>query len=94
LNGLDLVSVSPKSPLVIRDCRGLAKQGDVEKIGFAGVSTRGLRSANHSWDEIGPNRVGMDPIVEFGERAVEIPRNGKASILVFLTALESAWPPV
>jgi hypothetical protein len=44
---------------------GLAKQSDVEKISFAGVSTGGLRSANHSWDEVGLNRIGVDPVVEF-----------------------------
>jgi hypothetical protein len=44
---------------------GLAKQSDIEKISFARVSTGGLRSANHSWDEVGLNRIGVDPVVEF-----------------------------
>ena len=67
---------------------GLAKQGDVKKIGLAGVSTSSLRSANDSRNEVGLNRLGMNPIVEFGERAVKIPRKGKPSVLVFLEALE------
>jgi hypothetical protein len=31
----------------------LTKQSDVEKIGFAGVSAGGLRSTDHSWEEVG-----------------------------------------
>jgi hypothetical protein len=66
----------------------LAKQRNVEKVGFTRVGAGGLRGANHSWDEVGLYRVGMDPVVEFGERAVQIPCKGKASVLVFLEALE------
>jgi len=67
---------------------GLAKKSHVEKVGFTRVSTGGLRCANHSWDEVGLYRVGMDPVVEFRERAVQIPCKGKASVLVFLETLE------
>ena len=66
----------------------LAKQSDVEKISFAGVGTSRLRSAHHSGDEVRLNRLGMDPVVEFGQRPVEIPRDGKTPVLVFLETLE------
>jgi hypothetical protein len=89
LDGSAIAHIALESGICLAPLLGsLAKQGDIEKIGFAGISTRGLRSANHSRDQVCLNRVGMDPVVEFGKCTVEIPRKGKASVLIFLEALE------
>ncbi len=68
--------------------RGLAEEGDVEQVGFAGINQRGLGFGDGGWDECFLDRVGVDAVVDFGERALEIPTELKAVVFVVLEALE------
>ena len=47
-----------------------------------------LRGGDDGRDEVGFDGVGVDTVVEFGEGAVEVPREGEAAVLVHLEALE------
>ena len=67
---------------------GLAEQGDVEQVGLVGVGDGGLRGRDLGRDEMGFHRVGVDAVIELGEGAVEIPREGEAAVFVVLEALE------
>lgn len=67
---------------------GLAKQGHVEQIGFVGVRDGGLRRRNLRRDEMGLHRVGMNPVIELGKGAIEIPSQGEAAVFVVLEPLE------
>ena len=66
----------------------MAEQGDVQDIGLAGVGYGGLGRCHRRGYQAGLDGIGMDTIVELGERSVEIPRQGQAAILVFLEPLE------
>ncbi len=65
---------------------GLAEEGHVEHIGFAGIDEAGLRLAQLRRDQVRLNGVGVDAVVDFGEVAADIPAEGLA--LGFLEALE------
>ncbi len=49
---------------------------------------RGLGFGDGGWDECFLDRVGVDAVVDFGERALEIPTELKAVVFVVLEALE------
>ena len=51
----------------------LAEQGDVEDVGLIGVSEICLIPGNGGRDDVCLNGVGMNAVVKFGQRAVEVP---------------------
>lgn len=67
---------------------GLAEEGNVEEIGLVGVGKGGLLRCDFGGDQMGLDGVGVEPVVDLGEGAVEIPREREAAVLVLLEALE------
>ena len=57
-------------------------------IRLGGVADGGLRGRDLRRDEVRLDRVGVDAVVAPGERAIEVPREGKAAVFVFLETLE------
>lgn len=68
--------------------RCLAKEGNVEEVGLVGVGEPGLSRSDRGRDQMGFDRIGVDTIVQLGERAVEVPRQREAAVLVLLQPLE------
>ena len=68
--------------------RGLAEEGDVEQVGFAGINGGGLRLGDGWRDEGFLDRVGMNAVVDLGEGALEVPIQLEAVIFVVFKALE------
>ena len=67
---------------------GVAKEGDVQQIRFRRVGDGCLRGCDEGGDEMRLHRVRVDAVIQLRKRAVEIPREREAAILVFLEALE------
>ena len=67
---------------------GLAEESDVEQVGFGGVGDGGLGGGDLGRDEVLFDRVGVDAVVELGEGAIEVPRQGEAAAFVFFETLE------
>jgi hypothetical protein len=67
---------------------GLAEEGDVEKVGLVSVGESGLLCRDLCRDEVGLDGVGVEPIVDLGQGAVEVPVEGEATIFVLLQTLE------
>ena len=53
--------------------RGLAKEGDIEEIGLAGIGDGCLRRGDFRRNEMLTDGIGVDSVGEFGERAIEVP---------------------
>ena len=68
-------------------CR-LAKQGDVEDIGLAGIDCRRLRIGHGRRDQRIPDGVSVDAIVDLGKSAPEIPIELETAVFVVFEALE------
>ncbi len=68
--------------------RGLAEEGDVEQVGFAGVNEAGLGLGDGGGNERLLDGVGMDAVVDLGEGALEVPAELEAVVFVVLEALE------
>ena len=67
---------------------GLAEKGDVEEIRLRGVGEGGLLRGDFSRNQMGLDGVGVEPVVDLGEGAIEIPSERKAAVLVLLEPLE------
>ena len=67
---------------------GLAEEGDVEQVGFAGVDRCRLRFGNGGRDERLLDGVGVDAVIDLRERALEVPPELEAVIFVVLEAAE------
>jgi len=52
---------------------GDTKQGDVEQVGFAGIHHAGLRPGQGRRDQAFLDGVGVDLVVDLGQRALEVP---------------------
>ncbi len=68
--------------------RGLAEEGDVEQVGFVGIDERGLGLGDGRRDERLFDGVGVDAVIDLGERALEIPPELEPVVFVVLEATE------
>jgi len=68
--------------------RGLAEEGDVEKVGLAGVNGGSLRLRNGGGNERLLDGVCVDAVVDLGESALEVPVELEAVVFLVLEALE------
>jgi len=67
---------------------GVAKERDVEQVGFAGVDGSRLRLGDGGRDEGFLDGVGVDAVIDLRERALEVPAELEAVVFVVLEALE------
>ena len=67
---------------------GLTEEGDVQDIRFAGVSDSCLGCGDDSGNQVLFDGIGVDPVVELGEGAVEIPCEREPMVFVLLKALK------
>ena len=67
---------------------GLAEQGDIEDVGLIGVGEICLIPGNGGRDDVRLNGVGMDAVVQLGQRAVEVPAQRRAAVFVFFKTLK------
>ena len=68
--------------------RGLAEQGDVEQVGLAGIGEGRLRGRDFGRNEVSLHRIGVNAVIQLGQRAIEVPGEGKAATFVVLEPLE------
>ncbi len=68
--------------------RGLAEEGDVEQVGFVGIDERCLSLGDGRRDEGFFDGVGVDAVVDLGERALEVPPELETVALVVLETLK------
>jgi len=62
----------------------LAKQGDVEQVGFTGVGDGSLCRSDCGWNQVRLDGVGVNAVVEFGKGAVQVLGQRQAKVFVFL----------
>jgi len=67
---------------------GLAKEGDVEQVGFAGVNGSRLRLGDGGRDEGFFDGVGVDAVIDLRESALKVPAELEAVVFVVFEALE------
>ena len=68
--------------------RRLSEERDIEDVGLAGVGDRGLRRRDLRRDEVRLDGIGVNAVVELGKRAVEIPSQRQAAVLLLLEPAE------
>lgn len=67
---------------------GPAEEGDIEKIGFAGVSERGLLRGDFLRNKMSLDGVGVEAVVDLGQSAVEVPGERKVTVFLVLQPLK------
>ncbi len=67
---------------------GLAEEGDVEKVRFAGIDGGSLRFGDGWRNEGVLDGVGVDAIVDLGEGALEVPTKLQAVVFLVLETTE------
>jgi hypothetical protein len=67
---------------------GLAEEGDVEQVGLAGVNEVGLGLGDSGRDKRLFDGVGVDAVVDLGQRPLEVPAGLQAVVLLVLEALK------
>jgi hypothetical protein len=67
---------------------GLAEQGDIEQVCFAGIGDGGLSGCDGGGNQMRLDGVGVDAVIQLGQRAVEVPCQRQATIFVFFEPLE------
>ena len=66
--------------------RGLAKEGDIEQVGFVGIDERCLGLGECRRQERFLDRVRMDAVIDLGQSALEVPIELEAVVLILLEA--------
>lgn len=66
----------------------LDEEGDIEQVRLAGIDERGLGLGDGGREEGLLDGVGVDPVVDLGERALEVPAELETVVLVILEPLE------
>lgn len=67
---------------------GLAKKRDIEQVGLVRIGDSRLSVSDLGGNQMLPHRRRVDAVVELGERAIEIPSEGKALALVVFQTLK------
>ena len=66
--------------------RGLAKEGDIEQVGFVGIDERCLGLGECRRQERFLDRVRMDAVIDLCQSALEVPPKLEAVVLILLEA--------
>jgi hypothetical protein len=65
---------------------GLAEQGDVEQIGFVGIDETCLCLGDRGWNQRLFDRIGVDAVVDLGQRPLEVPFQLEAVVFLVFEA--------
>lgn len=65
-----------------------AEECDVEEVGFVGVNQRGLAGGDGGRNQSFPDGVGVDAVINLGERALQVPIEFEPVVFFFLEAAE------
>ena len=67
---------------------GHAEECYVQHVRLVCIDNRRLYRGNGGGNDVSFDRVGVNPVVQLRERAIEVPREREPAVLVFLEALE------